>query len=309
MEKLWKEFQDILNEYLHKTEEYHNEYIELRQRDDEDTKIIRLHYHEVARATEQIGFLKLDLESIREDQKLHIGELLKYKKLLQEKQRKIKSEMEEGLSKDKNNLRHMVVCSHNVAAKLKEILKRGENILQIASICKKLETEREQAVPFGRKKSLFGNAENELKKAPEEFKEKTMFIVSNLENFWLRYNSARIDCACLNEEKLALKEENRVLKDKLKAYLTTVTIANGGGSVKDKLRPSSMKVERIGHVEANNVGRCFNKDRRRPVTCVSVVQEGNLSVAVRSKHLTSGKFRKEPEVYSIVQGCKKISSQ
>lgn len=116
MEKLWKEFQDILNGYLHETEEYHNEYIELRQRDDEDTKVIRLHYNEVARATEQIGFLKLDLESLREEQHLHIEELLKYKKLLHEKQRKIKLEMDDGLLKDKNNLRHMVVCSHNAAA-------------------------------------------------------------------------------------------------------------------------------------------------------------------------------------------------
>lgn len=116
MEKLWKEFQDILNLYLHQTEEYHNEYIELRQRDDEDTKVIRLHYNEVARATEQIGYLKLDLESLREEQHLHIEELLKYKKLLHEKQRKIKLDMDEGLLKDKNNLRHMVVCSHNAAA-------------------------------------------------------------------------------------------------------------------------------------------------------------------------------------------------
>lgn len=138
-----------------------------------------------------------------------------------------------------------------------------------------------------------------------------MFVVSNLENFWLRYNNARIDCACLSEEKLALKEENRELKEKLKAYLTTVTIANGGGgNAKDKLRPSSMKVERVGHIEASNglAGRGL-KDRRRPVTCFSVVQEGNLSVAVRSKTLSSGKFRKEPEIYSIVQGSKKIVSQ
>ncbi len=139
-----------------------------------------------------------------------------------------------------------------------------------------------------------------------------MFVVSNLENFWLRYNNARIDCACLNEEKVALKEENRELKEKLKAYLTTVTIANGGGNAKDKLRPSSMKVERVGHyVEASNgtFGRSLVKDRRRPVTCFSTVQEGNLSVAVRSKNLTSGKFRKEPEIYSIVHGSKKIVSQ
>lgn len=116
MERLWKEFQDILNGYLHETEEYHNAYIELRQRDEEDTRAIRLHYNEVARAIDQIGFLKLDLENLREEQSLHVEELLKYKKLLHEKQRKIKMEMDVGLLKDKNNLRHMVVCSHNAAA-------------------------------------------------------------------------------------------------------------------------------------------------------------------------------------------------
>lgn len=137
-----------------------------------------------------------------------------------------------------------------------------------------------------------------------------MFIASNLENFWLRYNNARIDCACLSEEKLALKEENRELKEKLKAYLTTVSIANGGGNAKDKLRPSSMKVERVGHVEGTDgtIGRGL-RDRRRPVTCFNIVQEGNLSVAVRSKNLTSGKFRKDPEIFSIVHGSKKIVSQ
>lgn len=138
-----------------------------------------------------------------------------------------------------------------------------------------------------------------------------MFVASNLENFWLRYNNARIDCACLSEEKLTLKEENRQLKEKLKTYLTNVTIADGsGGNVSEKLRPSSMKVERVAHNEVNgNAVRGVSRDRRRPVTCVSVVQEGNLSVAVRSKNLTSGKFRKEPEVYSIVYGSKKIVSQ
>lgn len=138
-----------------------------------------------------------------------------------------------------------------------------------------------------------------------------MFVASNLENFWVRYNNARIDCACLSEEKAALKEENRELKERLKAYLTTVTIADGsGGNSRDKLRPSSMKIERVAYVDVNGNGvRGLNRDRRRPVTCFNVVQEGNLSVAVRSRNLTLGKFRREPAIYSVVYGCKKIVSK
>lgn len=41
----------------------------------------------------------------------------------------------------------------------------------MAAICKKLETEREQVAPFSKKKTLFENVENDLKKPPDEFKE------------------------------------------------------------------------------------------------------------------------------------------
>lgn len=45
MEKLWKEFQNVLNSYLKYTEEYRDEYIDLRNRDAEDTRSIQDHYN------------------------------------------------------------------------------------------------------------------------------------------------------------------------------------------------------------------------------------------------------------------------
>lgn len=120
-----------------------------------------------------------------------------------------------------------------------------------------------------------------------------MEILSKMENFWIRFNNARIDYACLNEEKQALKRENEELKMKLKVYLTNVTIAGGsGGNARDRLRPTSMKIERIPNFD---LPRLPDKtERRRPVTCI----EGNLSVAVRSQMLIKGKF-KMPQIYAI----------
>lgn len=112
MDQLWKEFQTVLNEYLQQTEEFHSEYVDLRQKDDEDTKIIRFHYSEVVRATDLISDLKFDLDAYRQEHRIHINELQKYKNLLQAKQASIKVEMEDGLKKDKENMRFMVVCSH-----------------------------------------------------------------------------------------------------------------------------------------------------------------------------------------------------
>lgn len=112
MEHLWKEFQTVLNEYLQRTEEFHAEYIDLRQKDDDDTKAIRFHYAEVVRATDLIADLKFDLIQYREDHRVHVNELLRYKKLLQAKQIRIKTDMEVGLRKDKEQMRLMVVSSH-----------------------------------------------------------------------------------------------------------------------------------------------------------------------------------------------------
>lgn len=125
-----------------------------------------------------------------------------------------------------------------------------------------------------------------------------MMILSDLENFWIRYNNVRIDCACLTEEKTSLKAENRDLKEKLKVYLTNVTIADGsGGNAREKLRPSSMKVERIERIDFGNFStkNGLLRQRQRPVTCI----EGNLCNAVRSRSLVSGRF-KMPDVFAIV---------
>lgn len=119
-----------------------------------------------------------------------------------------------------------------------------------------------------------------------------MTILSKMENFWIRYNNVRIDCACLVEEKASLKKENQDLKTKLKLYLTNVTIAGGGGDAKDKMRPSSMKVDKIGHMDysgfnAVTTGIC--KLRKRPITCI----EANLSNAVRSAALVKDKLSRQ----------------
>jgi hypothetical protein len=60
MERLWKEFQKELNSYLKYTEEYRDEYIDLRNRDAEDTRSIQDHYNGIilrdSQTTSLIGF-------------------------------------------------------------------------------------------------------------------------------------------------------------------------------------------------------------------------------------------------------------
>lgn len=126
----------------------------------------------------------------------------------------------------------------------------------------------------------------------------------DMDAFWTRFNNARIDCACLSEEKSELKKQNRLLKEQLKTYLTNVTINDGsGGNAKDKLRPSSMRIERYGYAdEFGGSDKCVDfhqkaQPRRRPVTCV----EANFTPAVRSRSLVAAsRSSKMPDVYALV---------
>lgn len=111
MDRLWREFQAVLADYLQHTEQFHDEYLVLRQRDDEDTKIIRFHYAEVLRTTNLIAELKHRLDTHQTDHRVHVVELQRYKRLLQDRQADRKATMEEGCRGDRENLRWMVVQS------------------------------------------------------------------------------------------------------------------------------------------------------------------------------------------------------
>lgn len=111
MEQLWREFQSVLATYLQYTEQFHDEYLQLRQRDNDDTKIIRFHYGEVLRTTNMIAELKHRLDVHQTDHRVHVAELQRYKRLLQERQALRKQTMEEGCRRDRENLRWMVVKS------------------------------------------------------------------------------------------------------------------------------------------------------------------------------------------------------
>lgn len=67
MEKLWKEFQKVLNSYLKYTEEYRDEYIDLRNRDAEDTRSIQDHYNGMNNETNrnQIGTMLISFQRYR----------------------------------------------------------------------------------------------------------------------------------------------------------------------------------------------------------------------------------------------------
>ncbi|KFB49688.1 hypothetical protein ZHAS_00018059 [Anopheles sinensis] len=338
MERLWKEFQRVLNVYLRNTEEYRNEYNTLRDQDSSDTKNIQDHYAEVARLSDQIADLRLKLATLKEEHEFNMKQMQKSKTELQLRVQNLKQEMEVGSRLDQEQLKTLAVYSNDAIKHLQGILKKVKSIFQIATFCKKYETESEDLLPFvqgslGRvppraipsssggsdATSDHGEPTSEpdgtvaiIDGTMESFKREVFDTAELFENFWMRFNKARIDVACLREEKQQLIERNEQLKAHLKDYLITVNM-NSGGPVEtheDLLtkRPTSMKIEKLVRIDeqvivddrglgANRKAVRFRSNgQRRPVTCI----EGNLSNAIRNDRLL-GIRAKTSDIYSMVQ--------
>lgn len=111
MNRLWQTLQYLLRDYSTRTEEKYGEYVELRERDNADTKQIRQNYMEIARVTGEIGQLKATLEAGNFEHKIHMDQLGDYKKLLQAKQTTLKRNMNAGQKVDKERMLELVMCS------------------------------------------------------------------------------------------------------------------------------------------------------------------------------------------------------
>nr|XP_040235128.2 dynein regulatory complex subunit 2 [Anopheles coluzzii] len=322
MERLWKEFQRVLNVYLRNTEEYRNEYNTLRDQDSSDTKNIQDHYAEVARLSDQIADLRLKLATLKEEHDFNMKQMQKSKAELQSRVQNLKQEMELGTRLDREQLKTLAVYSNDAIKHLQAMLKKVKSIYQIASFCKKYETESEDLLPFVRR----ANNETAQSEQPaageralvpvatldptmESFKREVFDTAELFESFWMRFNKARIDVACLREEKQQLIDRNEQLKAHLKDYLITVNM-NSGGPVESNAdlltkRPTSMRIEKLVRVDEEVIVpegtrkavrfRAGGQQQRRPVTCI----EGNLSNAIRNERLLEVRA-KSSEIYSMV---------
>lgn len=111
MNALWTEFQAILQTYSEQTGEKYAEYVELRERDNADTRENHQHYLDISKATRDIALLKDVLESQTHDHQMHMKQLKDYHRLLVEKQKKIKAAMASSEGMHKKRMKTLVVCS------------------------------------------------------------------------------------------------------------------------------------------------------------------------------------------------------
>lgn len=114
MSALWSEFQLILRNYAENTEEKYTEYVEMRERDNADTKEINKHYLDITKATKEITMLKSVLEAQSNEHQIHVNQLNQYQTLLKEKQKRMKTTMGAREKMHKKLMKTLVISSTEV---------------------------------------------------------------------------------------------------------------------------------------------------------------------------------------------------
>lgn len=114
MNTLWSEFQQVLRNYSEQTEEKYTEYVEMRERDNTDTKEIHQHYLEITKATRDISLLKSILESQSNEHQIHVNQISQYQELLKDKQKRLKATMNSSEKVHKKLMKTLVINSTDV---------------------------------------------------------------------------------------------------------------------------------------------------------------------------------------------------
>ncbi|XP_023687004.2 dynein regulatory complex subunit 2 [Paramormyrops kingsleyae] len=127
---------------------------------------------------------------------------------------------------DRRRLTDLTVRSNAAAKTLRGVIEKGEKLLRLSEMCRKLETEQEKVLPFyscslSAEESLGGGGSAEV---PTEELAKAMQDHSALEHFWQRYNKAQLERLCLERERAELSQENQRLRLLLRQYLDSISV-------------------------------------------------------------------------------------
>lgn len=114
IEHLWRQYQQVLDDYVHYTDSFNAEYNNLRERDEYNTKLIRKHCSEIIRATDMISELKIEAENTMEEHEFRVNYLENNRNRLNEQYVALKRALEGALRKDHGTFKHMVVASEEV---------------------------------------------------------------------------------------------------------------------------------------------------------------------------------------------------
>ncbi|XP_077967631.1 dynein regulatory complex subunit 2-like isoform X2 [Styela clava] len=227
VEALWKQFQAALKSYNETTEERKIAFENLKSKDEKSAKEIEMQMKKLQRIQDTIMQLRAKMQQNTRECEERNRHLKEERELILRHFQELKSEMNTERERDRVKLTTLTLQSNNSIKTLSRVYEKGDRILKLAEMCRKLETEEEKVLPFFAS-SLTKEEEEDIDAAmmeePSEPLSGIMHEYHALENFWKRYNKVLLDKLALDKEKQTLAQENQQLRTVLKQYLDGISV-------------------------------------------------------------------------------------
>ncbi|XP_004863122.1 coiled-coil domain-containing protein 65 isoform X2 [Heterocephalus glaber] len=267
VEDLCKRFQEALKRYTDATEDRKIAFETLKVKDEKSSKEIEAQMKTIQKLQEAIAVSKgkIMLHSREsEDQNQYIRN---DKELVLIQLRKLKAQRSQAWGTSQENLVKLTRESNAALKALRKVVDKGERILKLAELCRKLETEEEKVLPFYSSVLTSEEQEIELQNGGKELTEelaKVMVNYSAMENFWKRYNKVKLEQLSLQHRRAQLLEINRKLREMLKQYLDGISVSD---EVLSQLNPLFIVNHRSNLPQPLSTPAAQPGDRQPPTPC------------------------------------------
>uniref|UniRef100_A0A8C2QI69 Dynein regulatory complex subunit 2 n=1 Tax=Cricetulus griseus TaxID=10029 RepID=A0A8C2QI69_CRIGR len=229
VEDLWRRFQDALKNYTDATEDRKIAFETLRMKDEKSSKEIEIQMKKIQKLQEAISSLKGKIVSHSRESEWQNHCVRNDKELVHIQLRKLKAQRTQVRGVSQENLVKLTLESNTTLKELKKVVEKGEQILKLAEICRKFETEEEKVLPFYSSALTPSEQEENLTQNPEDLTEelaRAMVDYSGMENFWKRYNKVKLEVLSLQHRRTQLLDISGKLRELLKQYLDGISVSD-----------------------------------------------------------------------------------
>lgn len=148
VEDLWRQFQQALKNYNETTEERKLAFENLKAKDEKSSYEIETQMRKLQRIQDSISQLKTKMASNAKECDERNRLIKEQREVVATQFHELKAEMNKMRDLERSRLTQLTLQSNAAIKELKRTNDKGESILKLAEMCRKLETETEKVLPF-----------------------------------------------------------------------------------------------------------------------------------------------------------------
>ncbi|XP_046351485.2 dynein regulatory complex subunit 2-like [Haliotis rufescens] len=227
VDDLWQQFRQALQNYNETTEERKTAFETLKAKDEKSAREIELQMRKLQRISDQISGLKGKMSSNSKECEERNRSLKEERERMLAHFQDLKAQMNKLRDAERDKLTKLTLESNAAIKEIKRQKEKAEQIMRLAEMCRKVETEEEKVLPFYASSLTAEEIEDvdaAILEPPSEPLALVIHEYSSLENFWKRHNKVLLDKLALDKEKQTLVQENQQLRTLLKQYLDGISV-------------------------------------------------------------------------------------